>query len=104
MTCSSSSHLRFFQAHDQKLAQEKELRENDLAYLTDKNRADVEKLQALKGMGVDLTQFLVAVEKAPDRHIRIDTGRGDAGQEKAGPVQFHMHEQGVESPNIAWQK
>ena len=65
----------------------------------------MEKLQALKGMGVDLTQFLVAVEKAPDRHIRIDTGRGDGGQEKAaGPVQFHMHEQGAESTNFAWQK
>ena len=69
--------------------------EVDLQHLRETNRERLGFLQAMHGMQVDLTRYLVAQYRHPDRVIRIDGGDG-AGEETNGAArarpQLHLHE------------
>ena len=66
--------------------------EVELVHLADTNRERLAFLQAMQGMQVDLTRYLVAQYQHPDRVIRID-GAGENGVARVRP-QLHLHEVG----------
>ncbi len=41
-----------------------------------RDRAEQDRMNTMKSLGVDLTKVMVAEQKAPDKTIRIDTGAG----------------------------
>ena len=85
-------------AHDEELRAERAAREVEveakkssdeqaLARMRRRNQERVSYLQAIGGMQVDLTRYLVAQHQHPDRLIRID-GNGHAGRR----AQLHLHD------------
>jgi hypothetical protein len=85
-------------AHDEKLrrqgaAREAQLeavrrrREMELSHEQARHRERIAYLQAMNGMQVDLTSYLVARYRHPDRLIRIDGGGGGGNG-----AQLHVHE------------
>jgi len=65
--------------------------EIELHHLGETNRERLAFLQAMQGMQVDLTRYLVAQYQHPDRTIRIDAGDGANGVARVRP-QLHLHE------------
>ena len=54
-------------------------RDAELAHLNAKHEAEAKRHGALKGLGVDLTKYLVALAAAkPDQHLRIDSAAAPA--------------------------
>ena len=53
-------------------------------------QVELERYAKLSGLGVSLTDVLVAEQKVPDRFIRVDNG-GSQGEK---PVQLHFHDGG----------
>src|SRR5215213_1987518 len=61
--------------------------ELEVEHLKEKTRERLALLQAMQGMRVDLTRYLIAQYQHPDRHIRIDGG----GLAK-GTSRLHLHD------------
>jgi hypothetical protein len=64
--------------------------EVELHHLAETNRERLAFLQAMQGMQVDLTRYLVAQYQHPDRVIRIDGGDGSTTPRVS--QQLHLHE------------
>jgi len=61
--------------HDDELQREKELNTVRVARIQAEAQAELTKYEGLKAMGVDLTQYLVALAAAsPDQHIKLEHG------------------------------
>ena len=50
---------------------------------------EAERLGKMKELGIDLTRVLVAEQRAPDRHLRVDTG--GRGEGESFSVNLHEH-------------
>ena len=65
--------------HEQAMRHESARRDAELAHLNAKHEAEAKRHGALKGLGVDLTKYLVALAAAkPDQHLRIDSAAAPA--------------------------
>ncbi|HYC89971.1 MAG TPA: hypothetical protein VEO54_12220 [Thermoanaerobaculia bacterium] len=69
-------------AHDELMRQKSAEAELERRHQEEMNGADLSRLDAMRSLGVDLTPYLIAQYRHPDRVIRID---GDS----AGRVQLH---------------
>ena len=67
------------------------LEREKLALEAERDRLHIQKLEAMKELDVDLTQFLVAQQKAPDKYLKIENGQSQAN----GSVQMHIHENNI---------
>lgn len=72
--------------YEEELRREKERAELDIANLRARHQQEVAKLEGLKDLGVNLTEYLVAVAAVkPDQHLKIDTTSGGGP-----PPAFHL--------------
>ncbi|KAG8463694.1 hypothetical protein KFE25_003967 [Diacronema lutheri] len=78
--------------HDEALRHAKEQADLELSVQRAHKEQDAAKLERMGALGVDLTQYLVALATAkPDAHLRIDTAGGQpAGGQLSGPPHLHV--------------
>ena len=61
--------------HDEDLRHLRERMAIETEQVQKREEAEQQRLQAMKGMGVDLTKYLCSLNEArPDQHLRIDSG------------------------------
>jgi len=74
------------QRHEEELRRDKEAAELAASQRSDERESELKKLEGMRALGVDLTQYLVAQAAVqPDQHIRLDgTGAG------ANPTAVHL--------------
>ena len=73
--------------HADQLQRGSELEQAEVEGQAARNEVQISRLTKLKDMGVDLTQLLVAEQRAPDKHWQID-GVGA----NRGATNLHIHE------------
>ena len=72
--------------HSDELQRGSEIERSRVEGQAARNEVQISRLTRLKDMGVDLTQVLVAEQRAPDKHWQIDGAHG------GGTTNLHIHE------------
>ena len=76
-----------------------DLSRKQLKVIEEEKQIEMNKMTHLKDLGVDLTAYLVSLQRVPDKHYKFDTSSGDENMLKPGiirenqtPIQVHLHE------------
>ena len=76
------------------------LHKKHLAVIAEQKEIEMSRMEHLKKLGVDLTAYLVAQQKNPDKHFRFDTtsipiedpSKIGVENHPQTPIQVHLHE------------
>ena len=76
------------------------LHKKHLAVVAEQKEIEMSRMDHVKELGVDLTAYLVAQERNPDKHYKFDTTNNPiehpsnigAENHAQNPIQVHLHE------------